>query len=114
MADATTSSQSFVFPQRIGRVSFLVRYVLFLFAAAIASVLLKTGDNKIVLLLFGVLILLFALFYFIRYILVARVRDTGLHTAFGLLILAPLVNILFLLALLFIPANQFKRADAKA
>jgi uncharacterized membrane protein YhaH (DUF805 family) len=100
-----------MFPRRIGRVSFLVRYVLFLLAAVIASVLLKAGEGKIVLLSLAILILLFALFYFIRFILVARVRDTGLHTAFALLILVPLVNFLFVLVLLFVPADQFKKKD---
>jgi len=64
---------------------------------------------RIALSLTAVVILIFALFYFARHILVARVRDTGLHTAFALLIFIPLLNFLFLLALLFIPTDKFKR-----
>ena len=107
-----------MFPKRIGRVSFLVRFILFLVAATVAAVLVslgwvQAGVGNVVLPLLAVLILLFTLFYFIRYALIARVRDLGLHAVFTLLIFIPLFNFLFLLALLFFPADKFKKSDGK-
>jgi uncharacterized membrane protein YhaH (DUF805 family) len=113
---ATASSESVMFPQRIGRVSFLVRYVIFL-VVALPECWMTTaaGLGQMVLLaLAGLIVLAALIYYFVHFILIARVRDTGLHAAFTLLMLVPLVGALIFLALFFIPAGTFRKADAKA
>ncbi len=103
------------FPRQIGRVSFIVRYVLFMLAVWLGAFLLamgatmKAGVPALTVLALSALLLLFALFYFIRHVLVARLRDVGVHNLFGLLIFVPIVNIVFLLALAFTPKDGFKR-----
>jgi uncharacterized membrane protein YhaH (DUF805 family) len=62
----------------------------------------------------GLILLAALLYYFVHFILIARVRDTGLHAAFTLLMLVPLVGALMFLALFFIPGETFRKADAKA
>jgi uncharacterized membrane protein YhaH (DUF805 family) len=105
-----------MFPRRIGRVSFLVRYVILLFVVLPAGFITRgAGQGGMTPLAVAGLVLLAALLYYlVHFILIARVRDTGLHAAFTLLLLVPLVGALIFLALSFIPAGTFKKADARA
>ncbi len=106
---------AFFFPKQIGRASFTIRYVLCLLVASLGSVLLTVGTSlepgiaSIAILLSSAGLLLFALFYMIRHIVLARVCDLGLHNAYAVLIFVPIINLVFLLVLLFAPQGQFQK-----
>lgn len=106
-------TDSIVFPRQIGRVSFAIRYVLFLGSVWLGALLLATGagteagDSNIAILLFALGVLIFCLFYLIRHIMIARLRDVGLHSLWTLLIFVPIVNLIFALVLLFTPRDAF-------
>lgn len=70
---------------------------------------MESGVPALTVLVFSVLLLFFALFYFIRHVLVARLRDIGIHNLFGLLIFVPIVNIVFVVILAFTPKNGFRK-----
>jgi hypothetical protein len=100
----TQSTRSIIFPRQIGRVSFIVRYILFLIAVAMGIGLLVISESapsqvSIVLAAVAVFWLLFTLVYFARFILLARIRDIGIDNLFGVLIFVPVVNVLFLIYL---------------
>ena len=109
--------ESKLFPRHVTRLSFLCRYVLWVVAAAIFCALLKVtlvlasqpGPKNIAALLVAELCLLavvvYLLYYGLRYVILPRIRDAGMHGAFALLIFVPLINILFLLCLLFAPTG---------
>lgn len=111
--------QGMFFPLRIGRGSFVVRCVLCMLAVWLGAMLLTVGSAMqpgiaaLAVLGFSVALLLFALFYFIRHILVARLRDVGLQILFGLLILVPVVNIGFLVFLAVAPKGGFKNRTGR-
>jgi tetratricopeptide (TPR) repeat protein len=111
----TASSQSFIFPKRIGRVSFLVRYLILFFVSLFAAFMTKAaGQAEMTLFaLAGVVLLLALLYYLIHFIAIARVRDTGLHAAFALLIFVPLVGSFIFLAMFFIPTDMFRKAETE-
>ena len=94
--------QGWFFPQQIGRLSFIVRYVLFVLATALGNFLLARGDNmepgiqSLAVLACSAVVLLIAWLYFVRHVLVARLRDMGIHPHFALLIFVPIVNTLFM------------------
>jgi uncharacterized membrane protein YhaH (DUF805 family) len=107
-------TSSTLFPARIARVSFLVRYVVFLVAAVIATVMLNLSDHvsstvKIALAGGAVILLFFLLVALFRSILIPRIRDVGLHPAWSLVIFVPFINFLFVLALLFVPTDAFPK-----
>ena len=97
------TSIALVFPKQIGRASFAIRYVLFLLVTVFGAILLSVGTGlepgivSIAILLSSAALLLFALFYVIRHIVLARVCDLGLHNAYALLIFVPIINLVFLL-----------------
>jgi uncharacterized membrane protein YhaH (DUF805 family) len=108
------SQTSILFPARIARVSFLIRYIIFLVAAVIASVMLDFSDHvssgaKIAFAGGAVVLLVFLLVALFRSILIPRIRDMGLHPAWSLLILVPFINFIFVLALLFVPTDAFAK-----
>lgn len=91
--------------------------MLFLLVTVLGTVLLSVGTSieagiaSIAILLLSATLLLFALFYVIRHIVLARVCDLGLHSAFALLIFVPIINLVFLLVLLFAPQGQFQKRE---
>jgi uncharacterized membrane protein YhaH (DUF805 family) len=111
-------TNSIIFPRRIGRVSFAIRYALFLGAVWLGALLLATGVDgelgkmDVALRLLAVAMLVFCLFYVIRHILIARLRDVGLHSLWAVLIFIPIVNLIFALVLLFAPENAFAKSIA--
>src|SRR5437879_4869164 len=108
-------ADSILFPRQIGRLSFAIRYVLFLGLVWLGAFLLasgvaaEAGKANIAILSLSLAVLLFALFYLIRYILIARLRDVGLHSLWALLIFVPIVNLIFVLVLLCVPAGGFTK-----
>ena len=100
-----------LFPQRIGRLAFGVRFLLLLaIIACLAVLLMQSGklpagaiDGRFLSLL--IIVPLFALYFCA--VLLPRVRDTGLHGGFVFLALVPGVNVIGLIALLFIPTDAF-------
>src|SRR6266568_8940756 len=97
---ANTSS---LFPARIGRLSFLIRYIVLLVAILFGSFLLRLPDHihspiaGIVFPLCAVVVLILCLVCPFRSILFPRLRDVGLHTAWALLIFVPFVNFIFVI-----------------
>jgi uncharacterized membrane protein YhaH (DUF805 family) len=91
---------------------------LFLGSVWIGALLLATGagaepgKTNIALLLLALAIILFSLFYVIRHIVIARLRDVGLHSLWALLIFVPIVNLIFALVLLFAPRDAFTKSSA--
>ena len=108
---------SLIFPREISRLSFAIRYVLFLVAVWIAQVLLVRGDGmepgvpKITVSLLAAVVALFAVFYMFRHTLIARLRHIGLHGAWSLLIFVPIVNLIFVLILLLVPKDGFRKSS---
>ena len=106
-------SDKLLFPNRIGRVSYAVRYVVFMIVAVGGSVLPQlagesgSAGTSIAIQIAAIAIMVFALVALFRSVLVPRLRDIGLRGAWSLLIFVPFLNILFVLALLFVPANAF-------
>ena len=109
-----------LFPQRISRIQYAVRYFTLLFVMVFSSVLMRLSDHihsaplSIGLILFSMGVLIFSLVCLFRSILIPRIRDIGLHGAFALLVLVPFINFLFVFALLFIPGNAFNKATIPA
>jgi uncharacterized membrane protein YhaH (DUF805 family) len=108
-----------LFPSKIGRVSFLIRYVVLLVTAGIAVALMQISDRttagiKIGLCVGVIVLLILVLICLFRAILNPRLRDMGLHTAFALLIFVPIINLIFLLGLLFLPPGTFAKGNATA
>ena len=112
-AKAATPEDVF-FPECIGRLSFAVRYGACLLIVWVGTLFLAAGARRepgmgnVALLLLSVGLFLFATFYLIRHVLIARLRDLGSHGAWALLIFVPFVNLGFVLALLFLPGVVFK------
>ncbi len=106
---------SVIFPRQIGRASFALRYILFMLMIWLGALLLAVGVRmqpgvaSLTTLSFSALFLLFTLFYFIRNILVARLRDIGIHNLYGLLMFVPIANLVFLLLLLCVPKGGLKK-----
>ena len=96
-------------PQRITRLSFLVRWVCFLLGAFVASQLMDT--SSVVLIGSGVALLLFFFVGLFRWVLIPRLHDMGLESAWAwsLLFFLHSVNFLFLLALLLVPTDAFAK-----
>ena len=104
----SAQSQGLLFPHQIGRLSFIVRYVLVLPVMGLGAYLLTLGDNmepgvqSLAVLAFSAVSLLVGSLYFVRHVLVTRLRDLGIHPRFALLIFIPVVNTVFLnIAILF-------------
>lgn len=70
---------------------------------------MEPGIPQITVSLLAAAVALFALFYMFRHILIARLRNTGLHGAWALLIFVPFVNLIFVLVLLFVPKDGFRK-----
>lgn len=112
-------SERLLFPAQIGRVSFVVRFVLFLFAVWLGKFLsalggrMSPGASAMPVLLLSLFVLFFSLIYFMRYGVVARLRDIGMmNSEWCLLIFVPVVNVVFLGILVFEPRNGFKKQSA--
>ncbi len=100
-------------PTRINRLSYLIRWMMFLIGTFVASQLMDT--SSFVLKGSGVLLLLFLFVGLFRWVLIPRLRDMGLEPAWAwsLLFLIHSLSFLFLLALLFVPTDAFvKRSYA--
>jgi uncharacterized membrane protein YhaH (DUF805 family) len=102
-----------LFPQRIGRLSFGVRLLVCIASCLALSLTLLTSWDFLKGALPGIetipgfsLVIPLIMIYF-TCVLLPRVRDTGLHGAFALIALVPPINVLCLLALLFIPSRAF-------
>lgn len=63
---------------------------------------------------FALVLLIFILVCLFRSILFPRLRDIGLHTAYSLIILVPLINFLFLIGLLFTRTDAFARSSGSS
>ena len=103
--------QSTLFPRQIGRLSYLVRYLLAIMIGGVGSLFIEFGQTldtpaKLVSILVGAHILLFFLYYLFRHVLIARLRDLDLHAALALLILVPFANFLFAFYLLLAPSRS--------
>ena len=108
-----------LFPTRIGRASCLLRYALLLIAALIASIMLEmspfaSSAMQIPLSAGAVLLLIFILLCLFRSILFPRIRDVGWNTAWALLVFVPIINVLFVLALLFAPGGAVEQQPTAA
>jgi uncharacterized membrane protein YhaH (DUF805 family) len=105
----------FFFSERIGRLLFLGRYVinfaLILVLQVILEVLVTSAQKYPAAMITGLVLcavfILPLLYYFMRFIVMARLRSIGLSGWFGLLVLVPFINLAFLLFLLFCPADSF-------
>jgi uncharacterized membrane protein YhaH (DUF805 family) len=117
--EAPVQRESLIFPRNVGRISFVVRFVLFLVAVWIGALLLTVGSGMepgfpaVAVHALAMIMLLVGLLYFIRHGVVARLRDIGMHGLFMLLIFVPIVNIIFLLILAFFPKDCFKEQTSK-
>ena len=101
-----------LFPTRITRLSYLVRWVFLGVGAVIASCMMdafshSSGGAALVLLGCSAGLILFCFAGLFFSILIPRLRDMGVHPAWSLLIFPHCVASLFVLALLFIPTNAF-------
>ena len=106
-----------LFPCRIGRVSYMIRYVLLLIAALVASIMLElapfaSSAMQIPLSGGAVVLLIFILLCLFRSILFPRLRDVGWNIAWALLVFVPIINVLFVLALLFVPGGAVEELPA--
>ena len=126
---AKTTRQSFVtwttslvmnqLPKPIGRLNFLGRYILAAVTIFALEIIfewafyfcVKSGkENLAAIFSFGavfVVIILFWFLCFIRFIIIARLVSIGLNRWYALLLLLPFANFVFLLFLLFCPADKF-------
>ena len=108
-----------LFPQRIGRTAFGIRLILMTSTCTVGGLAVFVGWDALVRimpvistipgLLFA--IPLMAVYY--ASVLLPRVRDTGLHGGVALLALVPPINVVCLVALLFIPTNAFSASPTK-
>lgn len=102
-----------LFSSPIGRLAFLGRYILVLAVIAIGKVLLSSAlENqnqtlKIILSSASIVFELSGLYYLLKYIMFARLLSIGLSKWYTLILLIPLINLIFLLILLFCPEGQF-------
>ena len=101
-----------LFPTRIARTSFLFRGLALLFGGCMTAGLFSSVDHasvaaKIVLMAVAVPLVVFLFIALFWSLLIPRLRDIGLRPAWSLLIFVHSLDGLFLLALLFIPANAF-------
>ena len=109
-----TSAAGF-FPERIGRLSFLGRQILLYLLCTIAGIAMPVTNRQqsmAVTLAIAVGVLAVAVFIVVcqfGFILVPRLRDVGLHGAFSLLILVPIINGIFFIVLIFLPPNMFTK-----
>lgn len=109
-----------LFPEKINRVQFLIRYITLFVALLIADITVAVSDKiqnpalKIALLAPGVLLLIFCLFYMFRAILFPRLKDVGLGRAYSLIIFVPIVNFIFLIFLIFARTDYCIKAQASA
>jgi uncharacterized membrane protein YhaH (DUF805 family) len=100
------AAPNLLFPLRIGRISYLVRYLIFFLLVCGGSASGAYADNvensalKIAGFVVMVAALGFALFWFFRGVLIPRMRDVGMKPIYALLILVPFVNTLFTIVLL--------------
>jgi uncharacterized membrane protein YhaH (DUF805 family) len=102
-----------LFPHRIGRLAYGLRYVVLLMLIVLGNVALNvaaasgSAGMKIALYLAASGIMIFALVALFRSVLIPRLRDIGLHGVWSLLVFVPLVNIAFVVVLLLIRADAF-------
>ena len=104
-------------PRPIGRVAFLARFIIAIIAIPLLYVLfswalwLTMGQGKenvpLVFLFFAMWLVafLFLVMCFIRFVIIARLASIGMNRWYALLLLVPFVGLLFVLFLLFCPAN---------
>ena len=101
-----------LFPQTIGRVEFIVRYLLLSIISAGASVLLEmnqmigSGVMSILCSIIGMLLFIFLLIFLFKGIVFPRLHSLQWSKWSSLMLLAPLVNIFFLFLLVFIPGKD--------
>ncbi|NBR84375.1 MAG: DUF805 domain-containing protein [Verrucomicrobia bacterium] len=108
-----------LFPHRIGRTAFGIRLVVMISACMAMALAVLIGWDALIKavpaiaaipgLLF--VIPLMAIYY--ASVLLPRVRDTGLPGGVALLALVPPINVVCLVALLFIPTNAFSASPTK-
>lgn len=72
---------------------------------------MEPGIPQVTVSLLAAAVAMFALFYMFRHILIARLRQTGLHGAWSLLIFVPIVNLVFVLVLLLVPKDGFRKSS---
>ncbi len=102
-----------LFPQRLDRAAFGIRMVVSISSCISLGLLVLMCWDALVRALPGIvsvpglvfIVPMFAIYY--AAVLLPRVRDTGLHGGFALLALVPPVNVIYLVALLFIPTDMF-------
>lgn len=116
------TSDDGMLPRNIGRIAFLWRYALLMFLLAMISIGAKIAvrrsldpDTRTVGVILGEITLIIAMLYFVyylvRYVLLARARDIGIHGAFTLLMFVPYLNLAYGFFLLLVPANSFGRRE---
>ena len=97
------------YPHRIGRLSYLIRWVCFLIGSFVAGGLM--GTSSILLSVVGAFLLLVLFVGLFRWVLIPRLHDMGVEPAWAwsLLFFVHAVNFLFLLALLLVPTDAFAK-----
>jgi len=112
------TSSSLLFPERIGRLSFLVRYMVFLLVVVGAAGLGMLADNadspvlKIGIWVPVIGIFGFALFCLFRSVLIPRMRDVGMKPIYALVIFVPVINTLFAITLLLWEGETWREKQA--
>ena len=97
------------YPLRITRLSYLVRWLLFLVGTFVAVRFMDT--SSVILTVGGAVLLLFLFIGLFRWVLVPRLREMGVEHAWAwsLLFFVHAVSFLFLLALLLVPTDAFAK-----
>ena len=105
-----------LFPNRIGRLEFLLRYAVLVAAGAgnmlLAKVAEQSAGSALQLLLYfaAVLVGIAILIAGFRSLLLPRLRNLGLKSSYALLIFVPFVNLAFLLGIIFAPSDAFNKS----
>jgi len=105
-----------LFSSPIGRLAFLGRHILFLVLAFISGLLFGVADlhESAILILLAVVPMLLGTVYFIVFGILPRLASVGLSRWFVLVLCVPVANGLFLLFLLFCPAEWLIKHDEVA
>jgi hypothetical protein len=105
-----------IFSSPIGRLAFLGRYILAIVPLAVGGVVLGIGNQNqnVILMLLSLVLEVSGLIYIIGFTMFPRLVSVGMSKWFTLLLFVPIVNLFFVLFLLFCPAGKFIKNDKVA
>ncbi len=105
-----------IFSSPIGRLAFLGRYILATVPLMVGGVIVGIGNQNqnVMLMLLSLVLEVFGLVYIIGFTMFPRLVSVGMSKWFTLLLFVPLVNLAFVLFLLFCPAGKFIKNDKVA